>query len=58
MPLKVVKNLAPLDRPGYRLLSKNEASKWIVTDEKETFFDKVANLEMSIQMKAKSRRGI
>jgi hypothetical protein len=40
-----------VDRPGYRLLSKSEASKWIITDEKETFFDKVANLEMSIQMK-------
>jgi len=36
---------------GYRLLSKSEASKWIVTDEKEDFFGKVANLEMSIQMK-------
>jgi len=41
----------PTERPGYRLLSKTEASKWIITDEKETFFDKVANLEMSIQMK-------
>lgn len=39
------------DRPGYRLLSMSEANKWIITDEKETFFDKVANLEMSIQMK-------
>lgn len=38
------------DRPGYRLLSKSEASKWIITDEKEAFFEKVANLEMSIQM--------
>lgn len=41
----------PTERPSYRLLSKTEASKWIITDEKETFFDKVANLEMSIQMK-------
>lgn len=39
------------DRPGYRLLSISEASKWIITDKKETFFDKVATLEMSIQMK-------
>lgn len=46
------KNANTAERPGYRLLSKNEASKWIITDEKEAFFDKVANLEMSIQMKA------
>jgi len=39
------------DRPGYRLLSISEASKWVIIDKKETFFDKVANLEMSIQMK-------
>ena len=45
------KKTSPSDRPGYRLLSKSEASKWIITDEKETFFDKVATLEMSIQMK-------
>ena len=36
---------------AYKLLDKTAASKWIVTDEKEGFFDKVANLEMSIQMK-------
>lgn len=36
---------------NYRLLSKKEASKWIVIDEKEQFFEKVAPLEMSIQMK-------
>jgi hypothetical protein len=41
---------ATVERPGYRLLSKSEASKWVIIDEKETFFDKVANLEMSIQM--------
>lgn len=44
-------NATAAERPGYRLLSKQEASKWIVIDEKEQFFDKVANLEMSIQMK-------
>ncbi len=46
------KKAATAERPGYRLLSQSEASKWIITDEKEAFFDKVANLEMSIQMKA------
>lgn len=37
-------------RPSYRLLSSKEASKWIVTDTKEQFFEKVAPLEMSIQL--------
>lgn len=45
------KKVNATERPGYRLLSKTEASKWVVLDEKETFFAKVANLEMSIQMK-------
>lgn len=36
--------------PSYRLLSSKEASKWVTTDEKEQFFDKVAPLEMSIQL--------
>lgn len=44
-------NANTVERPGYRLLSKGEASKWVIIDEKEAFFDKVANLEMSIQMK-------
>ena len=37
-------------KPSYRLLSSKEASKWVVTDEKEQYFDKVAPLEMSIQL--------
>ena len=36
---------------AYRLLSISDAEKCIIRDEKEGFFDKVANLEMSIQMK-------
>ncbi|WMX14454.1 MULTISPECIES: hypothetical protein [unclassified Aureispira] len=44
-------NANTTERPGYRFLSKKEASKWIVIDEKEDFFGKVAPLEMSIQMK-------
>lgn len=38
------------NQPSYRLLSSKEASKWVITDEKEQFFDKVAPLEMSIQL--------
>ncbi|BDS15081.1 hypothetical protein [Aureispira anguillae] len=45
------KKTASQQRPGYQLLSKKEASKWVIIDEKEDFFSKVANLEMSIQLK-------
>ncbi|MGH1337579.1 MAG: hypothetical protein ACRBFS_15755 [Aureispira sp.] len=49
-------------KPSYRLLSSKEASKWVVTDEKEQFFEKVAPLEMAIQLhksqKDKSRDAI
>ncbi|MCH2021551.1 MAG: hypothetical protein MK207_03630 [Saprospiraceae bacterium] len=38
-------------KEGYRLLSEKQARKWIVTDSKEAFFEKVTTLEMSIQMK-------
>lgn len=48
---QTTKKNATEERPGYRLLSKKEASKWVITDKKEQFFGKVANLEMSIQMK-------
>lgn len=37
-------------KPSYRLLSSKEAGKSVVTDQKEQYFDKVAPLEMSIQM--------
>lgn len=40
-------------KPSYRLLSSKEASKWVVIDEKEQFFEKVAPLEMSIQLHKK-----
>jgi hypothetical protein len=40
-------------KSNYRLLSQKEASKWVVTDEKEHFFEKVAPLEMSIQLQKK-----
>ena len=35
---------------GYRLLSVEEASAYVIKDEKEQFFEKVAPLEMAIQM--------
>jgi hypothetical protein len=35
---------------NYQLLSVEDASKWVIKDEKEQFFEKVAPLEMSIQM--------
>ncbi len=41
------------NKNSYRLLSKKEASKWVITDEKENFFEKVAPLEMSIQLQEK-----
>lgn len=40
-----------VEKSKYKLLTKEEASQWIITDEKEGFFEKVAPLEMSIQMK-------
>lgn len=33
-------NANTTERPGYRFLSKKEASKWIVIDEKEDFLEK------------------
>ncbi len=41
---------APLPE-GYTILSKKEACKVILTDQKEQFFDKIASLDMSIQLK-------
>ncbi|MDC0230846.1 hypothetical protein OAK19_02680 [Aureispira] len=38
-------------KAGYRLISERQARKWIIIDNKESFFDKVTPLEMSIQMK-------
>lgn len=50
-PKSVPSNATDETPKAYRLLSKKEASKWVIIDEKEQFFDKVANLEMSIQLK-------